>query len=53
MKFNYSLDNSVQNVGAFDAYIQLSKDGKFLNIYNKKIIRKPHFIYNPDIKEIE
>ena len=53
VKYNYSLDSEVQSVGAFDGYLQLSKDGKFLNIYNKKNTRRPEYIYDPDHIAIE
>ena len=53
VKYNYSLEDEVQSVGAFDGFLQLSEDGKYLNIYNRKSIRKPQYVYDPDHKAIE
>jgi hypothetical protein len=37
-KYNYSLDESVQNFSSFQGYLQLSQDGKHLSIILKKPI---------------
>jgi len=42
----------VQSVGAFDGYLQLSKDGKYLYIFNNKSCRSPEYVYDPDHKAI-
>lgn len=52
IKYNYSLDKEVQSVGAFEGYFQLSKDGQYLNIYNKKSIRKAEYLFDPDYRYI-
>jgi hypothetical protein len=39
-KYNSCLDDIVQNFCSFKAIIKLSKDGKNLEIYNKKPIEK-------------
>ena len=35
-KYNYSLEKECQNFSTFDGQIQLSEDGKFLYIFNRK-----------------
>lgn len=51
-KYNYSLDSEVQKVCQFDGYLQLSQDGKMLNIFNKKFIRKAEYLQDPDYRVI-
>lgn len=53
VKYNHSLDDEVQRVVSFEGYLQLSKDGKFLKIVNKKVIRKKAYAYDPDYRVIQ
>ena len=46
LKYNYSLDPSVQNFSSYESYIRF-EDGE-LEIYNKKPIENPTYV--PDEK---
>ena len=35
-KYNYALDEGIQNYKCYNGYIQLSKDFKYINIVNRK-----------------
>lgn len=48
VKYNYSLDAGVQNFFQFDGLINLSEDGKRLNLTLKKYNEKPIHVLEPD-----
>ena len=49
VKYNYSLDGSVQNFSSFESYIRIQDDE--LEIYNKKPLENPS--YTPDEKGLD
>ena len=49
VKYNYSLDESVQNFSSFESYIRIQDDE--LEIFNKKPLENPS--YNHDQKGLE
>ena len=48
IKMNHSFDSDVQRFSQFDGYIQLSKDGKYLEMTNKKPSNNPKYILEAD-----
>ena len=52
-KYNYSLDDEVQDFGCQDAYLEIPANAKQINIYNKKIIVNNEYLLEADPKEIE
>ena len=47
-KYNYSIDDTVQNFSCFDSFLQLSEDEQYLIITNKKPVNNPEYIYEAD-----
>ena len=47
-KYNYAIDESVQNFSSFDAYLQLSEDETKFIVTNKKPVNDPEYIYEAD-----
>ena len=52
VKYNYSLEEGVQNFKTFQAYVQLSHDGEELIIKNRKIQEKLVHSLEEDEKRI-
>ena len=48
IKYNYAVDDSVQNSSCFEAFLQLSEDEEFLMITNKKPDEDPEYILEAD-----
>ena len=48
VKYNYSLEEEIQNQLQFDGTIQLSEDGQELIIINKKPNTNPEYILEAD-----
>ena len=48
VKYNFTLDESIQNFTTYDGYIQLSSDGQELLITNKKVIEDQEYILEAD-----
>lgn len=53
VKYNYSLEKKVQNFSTFDGQIQLSEDGKYLYIYNRKPVENDLYIEERDPEELQ
>lgn len=47
-KYNYAIDDTVQNFSCFDGFLQLSEDEKYLIITNKKPVNNPEYIVEAD-----
>lgn len=53
VKYNYSLEKEVQNFSTFDGQIQLSEDGKYLYIFNRKPVENDLYIEERDPEELQ
>ena len=51
-KYNHALDAIVQNFPCFAGYLQLSEDGKYLSLFNKKPIIRPSYVQDPDLNRV-
>ena len=47
-KYNYAIDDMVQNFSCFDAFLQLSEDEQHLIITNKKPVDNQEYILESD-----
>ena len=52
-KYNYNIDEKVQNFRQFEAYLSLSKDGTQLIITNMKPISNPEYVLEADPNVVE
>ena len=52
-KYNTSLDESVQNFCSYEAIIEVTNDGKSLNIYNKKPIDRTEYTLEADPEKLK
>lgn len=52
IKYNYSLDDSVQTNCQQQGFIKLSSDGETLLIYKKHFIRPKEYILDPDFRVV-
>ena len=48
MKYNYALEDDVQNFTCFEAYIQIQEEGKYLQIVNRKPVENTEYILEAD-----
>lgn len=53
VKYNYSLEKEVQNFSTFDGQIQLSEDGRYLYIFNRKPVENDLYIEERDPEELQ
>lgn len=53
MKYNYSLEDIVQNFPSYDGYLQLSHDGKELIITCKKPVDNQKYVLEADPNLVE
>jgi hypothetical protein len=53
VKYNYSLEEEVQNFSTFDGQIQLSDDAKFLYIFNRKPVANDLYVDERDPEELQ
>ena len=51
-KYNYALDQNVQNFGCYECYIQLQKNDDVI-IMNKRIIENPKYVLEQDPLEVQ
>ena len=47
-KYNYAIDDTVQNFSSFDGFLQLSENEKNFIITNKKPVDNPEYILEAD-----
>jgi len=52
-KYNYALDSNVQNFTTFDAFIELSKDYKYIQIINRKPNEAVKYILEADPEKLK
>jgi hypothetical protein len=52
VKYNYSIDPTVQTYSCFEGYMHLSLDGKELMIVNKKPLSSKDYVLEADPNEI-
>ena len=50
-KYNYSLEDTVQNFGSFQSYIEIK--GEELIITNRKPVSKKKYVLEPDPKKVK
>ena len=48
IKYNYGLDKETYDFTSYDSIIQLSEDGKFVNLINLKPIIKNQYVLEAD-----
>ena len=53
LKYNYSLDDEVQNFSSFESTIRLSEDYKQILITNKKPVPADVFVKEKDPKKVQ
>lgn len=53
VKYNYSLEEEIQNHLQFDGTLQLSEDGQSLLIVNKKPNTNPDYMFDPDPHKVK
>ena len=52
IKYNYSLDEETYDFSCYDGFLQLSDDGKTINLTNLKPIIKNQYVLEADPNEI-
>ena len=52
-KYNYNMDQKVQNFEHQQAFVKIEKNGKYLGLYNTKISEKTNYILEADPAVIE
>lgn len=53
IKYNYALDDEIQNFGCQDAFIEITENAKAINIFNKKIVLNNDLVLESDPNKIE
>jgi hypothetical protein len=52
-KYNYALDEEVQDFGSQEGFLEIPANGKEINIYNKKIVINNEYMLEADPNEVE